>query len=211
MRNVPLLAWNATADELVNLQTTLDAVQSLTTDGIRFTEDIFTAADHLTLATNDEYGPGAAFLGAHRVDRNPMHVTFVVDPPQDSKPAHVVADHAYWLSDLTRRSVGTVGTIDVRSEGFGYGDPQPQGTATGAGVLTGGSKLAMPYTQIRQTFSARPRTPKRDRLDIVASNVRTMTIDVSRARVTCHARVHVNTDGPLTIRLAGCGRTIHTR
>jgi pimeloyl-ACP methyl ester carboxylesterase len=211
MRNVPLLAWNATADELVNLDTTLSAVQALTADGLHFTEDIFTAADHLTLATNDEYGPGARFLGSHRVDRNPMHVTFVIDPPQNSARAHVVANHAYWLSHLVRRAPGAVGTIDVRSEAFGYGDATPSGTVADSGVLTGGSKVAMPYGETRQTFTARPKTPKRNRLDVIATNVRWATIDVSRARVTCHADVHITTDGPLTVHLAGCHRTIRAQ
>src|SRR5205823_4310075 len=56
MRNTPLLAWNSTEDELVNLQTSEAAVAANTAAGIRFEEDKFLTADHLTLAGNDEYG-----------------------------------------------------------------------------------------------------------------------------------------------------------
>jgi hypothetical protein len=44
-----------------------------------------------------------------------------------------------------------------------------------------------------------------NRLDIEAENVRSVTIDPSRARVDCDADMHVTADGPLTIKLAGCG------
>ena len=36
-----------------------------------------------------------------------------------------------------------------------------------------------------------------------------LTIDVARARVNCDVDLHVVSDGPLTIHLAGCSRTVH--
>ena len=41
-----------------------------------------------------------------------------------------------------------------------------------------------------------------------AVNVASVTVDVSRARVDCNVSLHVTTDGPLTVNLAGCGRTV---
>lgn len=203
LRNVPMLAWNATADELVPIDSTIQNTQEMTKDGLRYVEDVYTAADHLTLATNDQYGPGAAFLGSYRVDRNPAHVTYVVDPTEDSALGKVVANHAYWLSGVTVRKPGT-GTIDVRSEGFGVGDPKPSGEKYGAGVLTGGTKAAIPYLQFSQSWGAVPKTAKRDALDVVAHNVSRVVIDVKRARVDCQAKVHVTSDGPIKVILAGC-------
>jgi hypothetical protein len=208
LRNVPMLAWNATADELVPVDDTVENTQEMTADGLRFTEDLFTVADHLTLATNDQYGPGVAFLGTHRVNRNPAHVTYVVDPSGDSKLGGVVANHAYWLSGLTVRKEGRVGTIDVRSLGFGVGDPTPSGQKIGAGVLTGGTKAAIPYAQFSQTWGATPKTAKRNALDVVAHNVSRVVVDVPRAQVTCSAKVHITSDGPVQVVLAGCDRTI---
>ena len=40
------------------------AVKALTEAGLRFVEDLFPTADHLTLATNDEYGKGVDWLGS---------------------------------------------------------------------------------------------------------------------------------------------------
>src|SRR5206468_3690093 len=82
-----ILAWNAQNDELVPLDESEAAVRDLTAAGLRFTERLFHTADHLTLATNDEFGPGAKFLGTVRVDRDPAHVIYVVDPSEDSAAA----------------------------------------------------------------------------------------------------------------------------
>jgi pimeloyl-ACP methyl ester carboxylesterase len=208
LRNVPMLAWNATADELVPITATIENTQQMTTYGLRYVEDVFTASDHLTLATNDQYGPGARFLGTHRVNRNPAHVTYVVNRGEDNRLAHVIADHAYWLSGVTPRKAGHLATIDVRSRGFGVGDPKPSGMRVGAGALTGGTKAAIPYVELRQTWGPAPRTAKRNALDVVASNVARVVVDVRRARVGCGATVHVKTDGPVRVVLAGCHRTV---
>jgi hypothetical protein len=208
LRNVPMLAWNATADELVPIDETVQNTQEMTADGLRFVEDVFSPADHLTLATNDEYEPGARFLGTYRVDLDPPHVTYVVDPTEDSRLGRVVANHAYWLSGLTVRRAGSIGTVDVRSLGFGVGDPKPSGLEQGAGVLTGGEHVAIGYARLSQTWGAAPRTARRDALDVVAHNIARVVVDVHRARVDCNARVQVSSDGPLRVVLAGCDRTV---
>ena len=210
LRNTPLLAWNATADELVNLSDSTQAEQDLEAAGVRFTFHLFAPADHLTLAANDEYAPGAAFLGDHRVDRDPAHVTYVVDPTEDNAGVDMVADHAYWLSGLTVRDpdAAPTGTIDVRSAGFGIGDPSTQPVATSGGVLTGGFLPALAYTERSRAWGPAPRTPVADRLEITATNVGHVTVDVHRARVSCAADLEVRTDGPVQIELAGCDRTV---
>jgi hypothetical protein len=210
LRNTPLLAWNATFDELVPLPTSESAEQHDAAAGLRFIEDLFPSADHLSLSTNDEYAPGAAFLGTHRVDRNPAHVTYVVNPVEDSSLAGAVADHAYWLSGLRLRgaSAGPTGTIDVRSEAFGTGDPKVLPIKASAGALTGGGHGPMPFVQREQDWGPVPATPKVDRLDINATNIGTITIDPSRARVDCHAALNVTTDGPLSVVLSGCNRRL---
>ena len=43
--------------------------------------------------------------------------------------------------------------------------------------------------------------------DIKSQNIRTVTIDVARARVGCDASLNVTSDGPLTVTLAGCRRS----
>jgi hypothetical protein len=201
LRNTPLLAWNADADELVNISDSEQAVTDLTAAGLRFIERLHTASDHLTLATNDEYGPGAEWLGTHRVDRDPAHVSFVVDPTEDSAAAGTVADHSYWTSGLAVRDAKKTGTIDVRSEGFGVGDPKVKAVEQGAGTLDGGAHGPMPYVERSQGWEAAPKAAPADRLVVKATNVASATIDTRRARVSCAPQLDLNTDGPLDLRL----------
>jgi hypothetical protein len=208
VRNIPFLVWNGTEDELVPVagaKAQADKFQEL---GYRYEWDLFPTADHFALAINDEYGPAATFLGTTEVDRNPPHVTYAYNPTMDFPDAGTTAGHAYWVSDLALRDAsGTapLGTIDVRSEGFGVGDPAPSGQVNGAGVLTGGLFPALPYASQSQTWGDTPSEPVADRLHITATNISTVTIDARRARVTCDADLVIDSDGPLDVNFENCG------
>jgi hypothetical protein len=203
-----LLLWNSTEDELVNLQTSENAVAADTAAGIRFTEDLFLTADHLTLAANDQFAPGADFLGTARVDRNPARVSFVVDPTEDSATARTVSDHAYWLSGLTPRGKGDA-VVDAFSKGLGTKVPAVEPVQTSGGALTGGEIPAMAYVERSQSWSPAAKAFPLNVLTVDAHNLSAMTVDVRRARLSCDVVVQAHTDGPLTITLAGCGRTLH--
>ena len=203
LRNTPVMAWAAGADELVNIAETEGATRQLEQLGLRFVADLFPAADHLSIATNDEYGPAAAFLGAHRVDRDPAHVTYVVDTSEDSERAGAVADHAYWISDLRLRvPTRQRGTVDVRSEGFGQAVARPTGVTRSTGLMPGGSRG--PQAFVRREQGWREGTaPRRDRLVVRATNVASMTIDARRARVSCSPEIVVEqADGPVDVKVA---------
>ena len=84
------------------------------------------------------------------------------------------AGHAYWLYGVELRDgsgTAPLGTIDVRSEGFGVGDPHASATQLGAGALTGGQLGAIPFTSESKTWEAAPSAPARDVLDITARNI----------------------------------------
>ena len=206
LRNTPVMNWVAAGDELVNVASTERMQKDLTAAGLRYRHLLFPTADHLTLAGNDEYGDGAAWLGGARVDRDPSHVTYVVDPREDS-PSVGTADHAYWLSGLALRDAkaAPTGTIDVRSAAGGRGVPAVLPVQTGAGVVTGGQQ-PMAYLERSQSWGEPLVEPAADRLVVTARNVGTVTIDVVRAGVTCATRLEVTTDGPLTVVLSGCDR-----
>lgn len=207
LRHVPFLMWVEASDELVPYPGTFTQAQGFDTLGYRYVFDTFTLGDHLTLAFDDQYQPAADFLGTARVVRDPAHVTYVVNPTMDFPAAGLVADHAYWLSGLRLRDAhaSSLGSIDVRSQGFGLADPPALPTATGAGVLVGGNLPALPYVERSRQWGAPSSAPMADRLDIVARNVSAVTVDIARARVDCNATLHVDSDGPLTVTLAGCG------
>ena len=204
LRNTPLLSWNAAADELVNVNTSENAYKALTAAGIRFEHDLFVTADHLTLAANDEFGPGADFLGTARVDRNPYHVTYVVDPKEDNAKATMVGDSAYWVSGLRTAKAG-LGKVDAVSAAFGITDPAVLPVATGAGVLTGGEIPAMPYVSRTQSWGPFGKAAPTNSLRLSLENLRTATVDLSRARLTTQRTltIEATTDAASTLVLPG--------
>jgi hypothetical protein len=210
VRNIPFLIWAATTDELVPVAGTEAQARKFDDLGYRYEFDLFQPADHLTLSANDQYAPAAAFLGTDKVNRNPAHVTYVYNPKMDFATLGTQSGHAYWVSDVALRD-GTgdnpLGTVDARSEAFGAGDPAAGPTTTGAGTLTGGTFPALAYASQMKTWGPALPTLSHDRLDIRATNVSSVTVDPQRARVSCKAQLNVTTDGPVTVKLAGCNRS----
>jgi hypothetical protein len=135
-------------------------------------------------------------------------VTYVVDPREDNAAATTVGDHAYWLSGLRTRKDGT-GTVDAVSRAFGVADPTATSFGYGGGALTGGEIPAMAYVSRSQTWGPFGKAAKADALALTVSNLKTVTVDVARAGLSCGATLEVKTDGPLDVVLAGCGRTRH--
>jgi hypothetical protein len=230
LRNVPVLMWNNSADELVNHATFLPTANKLSSLGYRDELDVFQPCptapmaakcsplfpDHLELAVNDQYAPAAAFLGSATVDPNPAHITYVVDTARDRPSLGIVANHAYWLSGLTLRGAGSSkdpeGQVDAVSHGFGAGDPTPLSQQLGTGTLTGGNLGTLIFAKSAKTWIPThpvPPAPRSDSIDITATNIATATVDVERAHVDCNATVHLTSDGPVAVTLAGCGRTVH--
>jgi hypothetical protein len=209
VRNIPFLIWNQTSDELVPISGVREQVKRFDELGYRYEFDEFHAGDHLTLAINDEFGPAAAFLGATTVDPNPPHVSYTYNPTMDFSADGTTAGHAYWLYGVQLRDpsgAAPLGTIDVRSEGFGVGDAPASATQTASGTLTGGQVAAIPYTSEAKSWGSAPGAPAADALHISASNVSHVTIDAKRAKVDCHAQLFIKSDGPITVTLADCHR-----
>ena len=221
LRNTPIMTWNAAGDELVNISDSEEMVRDMTAAGIRFDHWLFPSSDHLTLASNDEYGPAAEFLGEHRADRDPAHITYVVDTSEDSTAAATVADHAYWASGLRLRDASVRrGTFDVRSAGFGVGDPPVLDVATGSGALNGGSHGPMPYQERARRWGDAPTAGRTDKLFVKAGNIAAATLDATRARVGCAPKVYLGVDGPLDLgidcvqkakRAKRCSRNVTVR
>jgi len=220
LRNVPVHMWNNRGDELVNdvwFTTTADALDAL---GYRYRLDAFQPClnpgcsplfpNHLQLAVNDQYAPMAEFLVDDRVNRNPARVTYVVDPSRSRPELSLVGDHAYWVSGLKLRAGAATGQIDARSRAFGLGDPPVSPTERGTGTLEGGKLGNLLFERRGRTWGDAPAAPAADRVDIRATGLTEATINVRRARLSCAADVRIESDGPLTVTLAGCDRTVRS-
>ena len=204
LRNIPVLMWNASADELVPPTSYLPTSDELDRLGYRYELDIYTA-EHLTLAIHDQYAPAAEFLGTAKVNRDPPHVTYVVDPSLDHADLSFVADHAYWLSGARTRGSGQ-GSVDAFSHGSGTGDAVASATQFGAGTLGGGNLGTLAFARQFKTWGPAVPIAPADRIDLTATNLSAITINPKRAGVSCNVDLRVTSDGPLTVTLAGCKR-----
>jgi predicted esterase len=207
LRNVPVLIWAGGADELVPIADVREVAQLLDSLGYRYTFWEFGATVHILLAFNDQYAPAAEFLGTAKVDRNPPHVTYVVNPSLDHADLGFVADHAYWLSGARTRGTGN-GTVDAFSHASGTGDSTASATQFGAGTLGPGNLGTLAFTRQYKTWGPALPIAKANRIDLTATNVSEVTINPKRAGVTCNVDLRVTSDGPITIKLTGCSRTV---
>jgi Putative esterase len=211
VRQIPFLIWAASADELVPLASTTAQAETFDRLGYRYMFDVFTPGDHFTLAVHDQYGPAADFLGTARVRRNPAHVSYVVNPTMDFADRATVADHAYWLSGLRLRESATeapLGKVDAVSHGFGRADPEPLATVNGAGTLGPGTFGQLPYVERAKDWGPEVAASRRDALTLEVENLRRVRVHPERARLSCKPELEVDTDGPLTVVLAGCDRRL---
>jgi hypothetical protein len=62
------------------------------------------------------------------------------------------------------------------------------------------------FAQVERTWGPWKPAPRKDRIVINATNIRTVTIDPRAARVSCDVKVEIHSDGPLAVRLLGCPR-----
>ena len=151
LRNIPVLMWNASADELVPPTSYLPTADELDRLGYRYELDVYTA-EHLTLAIHDQYAPAAEFLGTAKVNRNPAHVTYVVNPSLDQPDLGYVADHAYWLSNISTRGAGQGTRRRGLARATAPATRPPPRTQTGTGTLGGGNLGTLAFTRQYKTW-----------------------------------------------------------
>ena len=211
LRHIPFLIWNASGDQLVPLPGPQQQAQGFDDLGYRYEFDVFSPAEHLTLAIHDQYAPAAQFLGDAAVERDPAHVSYVRNPTMDFPAAGTTADHAYWLSAIALREGGgeaPLGTLDAVSGGIPEGDAPAGETQRGGGSLGGrqprDARVHLAGPGVGATPPSKPRT---DALSLKVRNVGTVTVHPERARITCGAALTVDTDGPVRVVFAGCGRS----
>ena len=226
LRNLPILMWNNHGDELVSEPEFLQTANKLDSLGYRYELDAFQPCanpmcspvftNHLQLAINDQYAPAAAFLGTAHVDRNPSHVTYVLDAARNHAKIGVVGDRAYWVYRLKLRDPSANGAgndpggqIDAISRGSNFGDPIPSSTMYGVGSVPNGNLGTLTFTKQAKTWGAPIGAMRGDEIDLTATNIKSLSINVSRARVDCNVNLKITSDGPIAVTLPGCNRVVH--
>ena len=180
----------------------VDGRQSLDSLGYRY-KLWAVAADHALLIALSNFPQVTEFLGRHRVEPEPFHVTYARMPSSDAPELGLVHDRAYWVSDIKLHDAQDQsrarGVIDVVSLGFGKSDP-PSSVNHSAGTTPDG----LAYGEQERVWGEAEKVPAENRLIINATNIASITIDPVAARVDCDAQLDVTSDGPLRVRLLGC-------
>jgi pimeloyl-ACP methyl ester carboxylesterase len=218
-RNLPIfhiadVASEATFYPAAFLQTAGPSVlgtQSLDSLGYRY-QLWSVAEDHAMATAFDNLPAVTAFLGQHTIERQPFHVAFTRVPAMDRPDLGLVSNGAYWISDVrlrdsvteaTRVPGGTAtpphGEVDAVSLGFGLADGGSQ-LHKGAGLTGDG----LPYTSQERDWDGPHTVVAQNKIIIHAANVRSLTIDVAAAHVSCSVALAVTSDGPLSVKLLGC-------
>lgn len=205
LRNVPVTMWHSTFDELQPLVNTEPTVTEMLALGLRIDSYRFETWDHLSPSTNDYYEPGVEFLGDARVQRNPARVSYVMNTGEDFARSNVVANKAYWLSNITLKNEALEqGSIDVLSNGYGLADAVVIPTVQSNGVYMGGYLEPTAFTRRLSEWQPAAAVPGQDKLVIKASNIASVTIDPVRAKVSCRPVMQIDSDVPLVVTLKGC-------
>lgn len=208
LRHVPVALWNSVDDPLCTYASTRGIRDAL--DQNDAASALFTLNnDHFTDMTNDVLTPAIDWQIGRRVERDPARVSYVLHPEHAYPQYGLDPDHAYWVSGLRARDTSLVGTVDVRTEGLGRTDATPGPLVAGSGVLTEGELFpALPFTfEVRSPGVATP-APRRNLLHLTARNVAELTVDPRRAGLSCDADVRIDGDGPVSVHLLGCDRTV---
>jgi hypothetical protein len=220
-RNQPVMEWAGSTDDFIpyNITRTRADIYAAGDYDYEFITWHSLASEHLTMCNNGTWDVMTKWLGDMKRVENPARVTYVRNPLMDDAYAGLVGNRAYWVSDIEARDKA-LGTIDVTSAGLGEGPGAvPAVTTENNSIASDGITLGSgydepdrhhslpvnPYTREFRKLGPPAPAPAADSLQIVAKNIRSITIDPARAKVTCSAKLDVQSDGPLSVRLLGCG------
>lgn len=123
LRNLPLRIWTGSNDKLVPVTGPTNYHEQVTEHGYRNELSVFPGYNHFTFALRDQWGPAAAYLNEGVVERSPSRVAYRAVPAMDTERFDLVHDGAYWISDVAVADGKDEGLVDVRSLGFGEGEP----------------------------------------------------------------------------------------
>ena len=147
----------------------------------------------------------STWMGDRKRELRPFHVTYVRQPSNDTPEAGIVHNRAYWLSNIEIRDTServAKGQIDAVSHGFGLTEADTKLETPVVGVDNVATANA--YAMVERTWGPFKPAPRQDRLVINATNIRAVTVDPTAARITCTAKLVINSDGPIKVTLKGC-------
>lgn len=172
LRNVPMLLWEGTNDELVPLPGTLFYEKRLADLGLRHQQWLLVGYDHFLASINDQWAEARDWLGNAAVDREPEEVWYRAMPEMDNPSLGLVHNHAYWIGDVVVASGARSGLIRARAENTAVGSPITYDTAgAGARAAPFGGVYVAKGTDWRATTQAEARTLTLTLTDVSSATV----------------------------------------
>ena len=199
LRNVPILIWDGTNDELVPVPGPLNSERRLYDLGYHHHFDLFPGYDHFLFSLMDEWGPGRDWLGSAAVDLSPRHVTYRALPEMDRASLGLVHDHAYWISDISVAAGARSGLVDAVSDAL-RDDHIVLGDIPAVGID--------PSPHLQRGLEPATIGPAvafvANRVTLTLTDVARLTVWLDRAGAR-HGTftLTTTTDGPVTVTLAG--------
>ncbi|HEV7687134.1 MAG TPA: hypothetical protein VGQ80_11220 [Acidimicrobiia bacterium] len=220
-RNQSVMEWAGSTDDFIpyNITRTRADIYAAGDYDYEFVTWHSVAAEHLTICNNGTWDILTRWLGDMKRVENPARVTYVRNPLMDDAFAGLVGNRAYWVSGIETRDQA-LGTVDVTSGGIGQGAPAvPPVTTENTSIGSDGIHLGTgydrpdlhsqipvnPYTREYRKLGRPVPQPAADTVRVVAKNIRSITIDVARAGLSCNAKLDMASDGPVSVTLLGCG------
>ena len=201
LRNVPLLMWEGTNDELVPLAGTLQYEKRLADLGYRHTQWIIAGYDHFLASIDDQWAEGRDFLDESSVNRAPEEVVYRAMPEMDNVAYGLVHDHAYWVTDVVPVTGARSGLIDARAESTFVGKPEPYDTAS-----VHAQPAPLRGAWIEKGVDWRSTTQDaRNQLTLNLTDLASATLWIQIPRIDTHQPIAIVSDAnvPSTITLAG--------
>ena len=169
--------------------------------GYRYEFDVFSPADHFTLALNDQYAPAAEFLGDARGQARPGARDVRAQPDDGLRRARHHGGPRLLAVGRRRCARAAATRRWARSTRSRAGSRRPTRRrcrpSAARGSLDGGALGSIAFTSQRREWGPAPAKTGADALVVKARNVGTRDRAPRRARgVSCAATLSVDTDGP---------------
>jgi hypothetical protein len=204
---VPYVVTQGGTDELVPFPSDIQATNDMRALGNRYTFFLLPADDHLVYALQDRFGGIVHALGARipKVKRDPGSIVYRWFPDLDSASLGIGTTTAYWITRLAASTHAPGARASVRARS--YGIRQRSITV----VRHAPQAVANPLPAIRTQLSWRrgARSRAADRLVLRLSNVRELTVNARRARLSC-PQVSVTSDRPVRLTVTNLNGGHHS-
>jgi predicted esterase len=204
--NIAALPWLGVMADGDPVSQALDApglYQALSDRGGDATLIRYAAKTHEFSLLYDSIPAVLDLLTRSRRDHAPPRVTWVIKPGDARPGLGLDRGGAWWLDDVTAADPSVIARVEVRSFATGRGPSDPALSSRTESVSAGDGRSGRAMARIFTTRPAVTSTEATNRLDVEATNVRRLRVDLAATGLTTDKAltVTVSTDHEMTLAL----------